>query len=138
MVNIIILTHGEFGSRLLECSENIAGQQQEGVKNISVSAQNTLDSIKKELEKSISEFYSDEGLIILVDMPGGTPMNVAYPLAKDLPKCAVICGINVNMLISAFTARKQLSFEKLTEKIIEDGRKAICEVKSLLSGNRIS
>ncbi|MBO4555171.1 MAG: hypothetical protein J5706_00325, partial [Elusimicrobiales bacterium] len=79
---------------------------------------------------------TEDGLIILVDMPGGTPMNIAIPLVKNINKCSVICGVNVNMLISAFNARKHLSFEKLTAKIIEDGRKSVCEVKNLLAGAR--
>lgn len=136
MVNIIILTHGEFGARLLECAENIVGRQTEGITNISVPAANALDSIKKDLENAIKEHNTDEGLIILVDMPGGTPMNIAIPLVKNISKCSVICGVNVNMLISAFNARKHLSFEKLTAKIIEDGRKSVCEVKNLLAGSR--
>ena len=136
MVSIIILTHGEFGARLLDCAENIVGRQSEGITNISVPAANALGAVKKELEQHIKEHYSDEGLIILVDMPGGTPMNIAIPLVKDLQKCSVICGVNVNMLISAFNARKHLPFEKLTAKIIEDGRKSVCEVKNLLAGGR--
>jgi len=137
MVNIIILTHGEFGARLLECAENIVGVQKEGVRNISVRPQNSLESIKSELEQAVREMHSDDGLILLVDMPGGTPMNVAFPIVKDLPRCSVICGVNVNMLISAFTARKNLGFDKLSAKIVEDGRRAICEVKSLLGGTAV-
>lgn len=138
MVNIIILTHGEFGAHLLTCAENIVGKQNNGVKNIPVLPLSSLDSIKKELEQAVCAMSGEDGLIIFVDMPGGTPMNVAFPLVKDLPRCAVICGVNVNMLISAFAARKSLAFEKLTDKIIDDGRKAICEVKSLLSGEKLS
>lgn len=137
MVNIIILTHGEFGARLLECAESIAGRQEGGIRNISVLPNSSLDQSRKNLEQAIREVNSDDGLIILADIPGGTPMNIAIPLVKDLPRCSVICGVNVNMVISAFASRKHLSFEKLTAKIIEDGRKSICDVKSLLTGGRV-
>jgi len=73
-----------------------------------------------------------DGLIFLIDMPGGTPMNVVLPLAKDIAKSAVICGVNINMMTSAFAYRATLDFDRLAVKIVEDGRKAICEVKSLL------
>ena len=69
----------------------------------------------------------------LKPMPGGTPMNVVLPIVKDVARCAIVCGVNINMLMSAFTYRRKLDFDSLTAKIIEDGRKAICEVGSLLA-----
>ena len=136
MVNIIILAHGEFGARLLECAESIAGRQTEGIKNIPVKAEQPIESIKKSIEQAVLDMNTEDGLILLVDMPGGTPMNIAIPIVKDLNKCSVICGVNVNMALTAITARNNLPFEKLSAKILEDGRKSICEVKNLLTGSR--
>ena len=79
---------------------------------------------------------SPDGIIFMIDMPGGTPMNVALPLVKDMPNTAVICGVNINMVTSAFSYRASLDFDALTAKLLEDGKKAICEVKSLLLGGR--
>lgn len=136
MVNIIILAHGEFGARLLECAESIAGRQTEGIKNIPVKAEQPIESIKKSIEQAVLDMNTEDGLILLVDMPGGTPMNIAIPIVKDLNRCSVICGVNVNMALTAITARNNLPFEKLSAKILEDGRKSICEVKNLLTGSR--
>lgn len=136
MVNIVILAHGEFGARLLECAESIAGRQTEGIKNIPIKAEQPIESIKKSIEQAVLEMNTEDGLILLVDMPGGTPMNIAIPIVKDLNKCSVICGVNVNMALTAITARNNLPFEKLSAKILEDGRKSICEVKNLLTGSR--
>ncbi len=111
------------------------GVQHEGLKNISISPRMSLEKVKSVTEAAIAEMRSEDGLIFLIDMPGGTPMNVALPLAKDIAKSAVICGVNINMLTSAFAYRKDLGFDGLVKKILEDGRKAVCEVKSLLLGN---
>jgi mannose/fructose-specific phosphotransferase system component IIA len=132
MTNIIVITHGEFGAYLIEAAEGVVGVQREGVKNISISPRMSLDQVKSVVEKAIVEMASEDGLIFLIDMPGGTPMNIVLPLAKDIAKSAVVCGININMLTSVFAYRKDLAFDELVEKIMEDGRKAICEVKSLL------
>ena len=132
MINIIVITHGEFGAYLIEAAEGIVGAQTAGLRNVSISARMTLERVKEAVAAAIGEMRSEDGLIFLIDMPGGTPMNVVLPLAKDIQKCAVICGLNINMMTSAFAYRQSLDFDRLTVKIMEDGRKAICEVKSLL------
>lgn len=132
MINIIVITHGEFGAYLIEAAEGIVGAQAAGLKNVSISARMTLERVKDLVAGAVGEMRSDDGLVFLIDMPGGTPMNVVLPLSKDIAKCAVICGVNINMMTSAFAYRQSLDFDRLTAKIIEDGRKAICEVKSLL------
>ncbi len=132
MINIIVITHGEFGAYLIEAAEGIVGAQNEGLKNVSISPRMTLERVKETVAAAIEEMRSEDGLVFLIDMPGGTPMNVVLPLAKDIRKSAVICGVNINMMTSAFAYRQSLDFERLSAKIIEDGRKAICEVRSLL------
>jgi len=132
MINLIVITHGEFGAYLIEAAEGIVGVQAAGLKNVSISPRMTLERVKEAAAAAIGEMRSEDGLVFLIDMPGGTPMNVVLPMAKDIQKCAVICGVNINMMTSAFAYRQSLDFEHLTTKIIEDGRKAICEVKSLL------
>jgi len=132
MINIIVITHGEFGAYLIEAAEGIVGVQHEGLKSIAVSQRMSLERVKNAVEAAISDMRSGDGLIFLIDMPGGTPMNVVLPLARDIAKSAVICGININMLTSAFAYRKDLDFDGLVKKVLGDGRKAVCEVKSLL------
>jgi len=91
----------------------------------------TLEQIKSTVSSAIAGDHGD-GLVFLIDMPGGTPMNVVLPIARDIDKCAVICGVNINMMTSAFAYRQSLDFDGLVAKVMADGRKAICEVKSLL------
>ena len=136
MINIIVITHGEFGAYLIEAAEGIVGVQHEGLKNVPISQRMSLEKVRSVIEAAIAEMRSDDGLVFLIDMPGGTPMNVVLPLAKDIPESAVICGVNINMLTSAFAYRKNLDFNGLVRKVLEDGRKAICEVKSLLLKGR--
>ncbi len=132
MINIIVLTHGEFGAYLIEAAEGIVGVQPAGLKNVSISPRMTLEKVKEAVAGAIEEMRSADGLVFLIDMPGGTPMNVVLPMAKDIEESAVICGVNINMMTSAFAYRQSLDFDRLVEKIMVDGRKAICEVKSLL------
>ncbi|MBW1784717.1 MAG: hypothetical protein JRL30_28725 [Deltaproteobacteria bacterium] len=132
MINLIVITHGEFGAYLVEAAEWIVGQQSQGVEVISISPKTALNKVKENLNEAITRNNSRDGLIFMTDMLGGTPTNMVLPLSRDLPKSAVICGININMLVSAFSYRTAMNLEDLVKKILEDGRKSICDVKTLL------
>lgn len=136
MISIVVVTHGEFGAYLIEAAETIVGVQEEALRNVSVSPRTSLDKARELVESAARECANPEGLVFLVDMPGGTPMNVVFPVAAGIAKSAVICGVNINMMISAFAYRGSLPFAELTAKIMEDGRKAICDVKSLLAARK--
>jgi PTS system mannose-specific IIA component len=71
------------------------------------------------------------GLLILVDMLGGTPCNVAMMKTKDIP-AEIVTGVNLYMLISAFRNRAALSFRDLAAKVSEDARRAVVRPKELL------
>ncbi|KAF0127203.1 MAG: PTS system mannose-specific IIA component [Elusimicrobia bacterium] len=136
MISIVVVTHGEFGAYLIEAAETIVGAQEEALRNVSVSPRTSLDKARELVEEAARDCANPEGLVFLVDMPGGTPMNVVFPVAAGIEKSAVICGVNINMMISAFAYRGSLPFAGLTAKIMEDGRKAICDVKSLLAARK--
>ncbi|PIU20096.1 MAG: hypothetical protein COT18_04015, partial [Elusimicrobia bacterium CG08_land_8_20_14_0_20_59_10] len=81
MINIIVITHGEFGAYLIEAAEGIVGAQNSGLRNVSISTRMTLERVKEAVAAAIADMSSADGLIVLIDMPGGTPMNVVLPLA---------------------------------------------------------
>ena len=132
MINLVVITHGEFGAYLVEAAEWIVGQQPQGVEVISISPKTALDKVKENLNETVARNNSPDGLIFMTDMLGGTPTNMVLPLTRDIPNSAVICGININMLVSAFSYRSTMNLENLVKKILEDGRKSICDVKNLL------
>ena len=119
MINIIVVTHGEFGAYLIEAAESIIGPQTEGIKNIPLSPRMSLEEISDFMAKSVDEMLSDDGLICLIDMPGGTPMNIILPLLKNKKKTAAICGVNLNMVICAFSQREKMKFEDLVKKMMD-------------------
>ena len=69
MINIIVITHGEFGAYLIEAAEGIVGAQPGGLKNVSISPRMTLDRVKETVACAIREMSSGDGLIFLIDMP---------------------------------------------------------------------
>jgi len=131
--SLIVITHGEFGAYLLEAAEMIAGVQPEGVDFISITPRSPVDKARERLAASLERFAPSGGVIIFTDMLGGTPTNIAFPQAQKSPAIAVISGVNLNMLLAAFSYRGRLEFDALVHKVLEDGKKSVCDVKALFN-----
>jgi len=139
LINFIIVTHGEFGAYLVEAAEGIVGRQAQGVRVVSTSSRQSVDEIKRRIERAMAELASPDGLILFTDMPGGTPNNLSFPLIRDEKNVEIISGINLYMLISAFNNRSRLPIAQLVEKIVADGQKSIRDIRAMFvaaSGSR--
>ena len=77
------------------------------------------------------ELANPDGTIVFTDMPGGTPNNLSFPLIKDMPRVEMVSGVNLCMLVSAFSYRARMPLESLVEKIVADGQKAIRDVRRM-------
>ncbi len=131
MVNFLIVTHGEFGAYLVEAAESIAGQQAKGLRVISISSRLSVPEIRERIAKAVKDLRGPDGLILLTDMPGGTPSNIAFPLIKDESKVEMISGVNLNMLVCAFSHREDMTLEQLVEKLMTDGQRAVRDIRKM-------
>lgn len=131
MVNFVVVTHGEFGAYLLEAAESIVGRQEKGVRALSISPRWSVAEIRERLKRAVRELSGPDGLVVFVDMPGGTPANLAFPVVKDSPGVELVSGVNLYMLVSAFSHRGGLPLPKLVDKIISDGQKSILDIRQL-------
>jgi len=131
VINFIIVTHGEFGAYLVEAAEGIVGRQANGVRVVSTSSRQSVPEIKRRIERALAELASADGVILFTDMPGGTPNNLSFPLIRDEKKVEMISGVNLYMLISAFSNRDQLPLDKLVDKIVADGQKSIRDIRAM-------
>ena len=130
MIGVAIITHGHFGEELLRTAQEIVGRQ-EWVLAYSVTSETGLENVCRFIEEAMERFHSPEGVLFLVDMLGGTPCNTAVLKTKEAP-AEVVTGINLYMLISAFTHRTRLDLRSLALKVAEDGKRAIGLPKDLL------
>jgi len=136
MVNLVIVTHGEFGAYLVEAAESIVGRQPEGVRVVSVSARLSVDEVRRRLRAAVDELQGPGGLIVATDIPGGTPSNIALPLVKDADDVVVVSGLNLYMLISAFSHRAALGLGEVAARMLSDGQRSIRDMKEALRGAR--
>lgn len=113
----------------MEAAESIVGRQEEGVRTIAVSARVAVGELRERIRRALHELSTPQGIVLFTDMLGGTPSNLAFPLIKDIPRAEVIAGVNLYMLVSAFTHRSEYGLPELVEKVISDGQKSVCDIR---------
>jgi mannose/fructose-specific phosphotransferase system component IIA len=128
MVKLILITHGNFGESLLTTASEICCCSQKSITALSVSGKINLD----ELETKIKKSFTEEGTLIMVDTFGGTSSNIALKCSAENSKVSVVCGVNLNMVLSALNNQDKLNLADLTIKVITDGKKAILDATELI------
>ena len=131
MINFIIVTHGEFGAYLVEAAEGIVGRQDHGVRVVATSSRLSVPEIRVKISRALRELSDPAGIVVFTDMPGGTPNNLSFPLIKDAARVEMVSGVNLCMLVAAFSYRDRLPLDGLVEKIVADGQKSIRDVRRM-------
>ncbi|MCP4723189.1 MAG: PTS sugar transporter subunit IIA [Desulfobacteraceae bacterium] len=137
MTGILVVTHANLGSALIETLEFILGKEQENLLPISIDIKEDPDNLRKKIKQAISKVNSDKGVLIFTDMFGGTPSNLAYSFLEE-GKVEVISGVNLPILLKAVTSRKKMDIETLTISLVEHGKRSISLASGILKGTKRS
>lgn len=111
MVGIILASHGGLAEGVLNSGEMIFGQQ-ENIKAVSLEPSEGPENIKEKMEAAIKTFESQDEVLFLVDLWGGTPFNQANGLIKGHDNWVIVTGLNLPMLIETFSARMSMKKAK--------------------------
>lgn len=133
MIGIIIVTHGNLALELKSAMEHILGIQK-NIEIISIKPDDDLEIKKSALEESIKKVDEGNGAIILTDMFGGTPSNLAISLLK-IGKVEIISGINLPMLIKLIGLRDSNDLQKVATESKDSAQKYISIASEILSEN---
>ena len=133
MIGIIIVTHGNLALELKSAMEHILGIQK-NIEIISIKPDDDLEIKKSALEVSIKKVDEENGVIILTDMFGGTPSNLAISLLK-IGKVEIISGVNLPMLIKLVGLRDSNDLQKVATESKESAQKYISIASEILSEN---
>ncbi|MBP5406962.1 hypothetical protein J6Z19_07420 [bacterium] len=136
MYSFVFITHGELGNTLLDIASRIMDidvSDRTGFFSIDFSMTAELDGMKANLEKTIDAFLEKgHKVIILVDLFGGSPSNIALSLAKK-DDVDVISGVNLSMVMYALEHRDDdTDLETTVDGIIRSARQNITGAKQLL------
>ena len=133
MTGILIVTHGNLGSTLIETLEFIMGKTQENLISISIDINQDPDNLRKKIKTGIQKVQSENGVIILTDMFGGTPSNLSYSFLEE-GQVEVISGVNLPILMKAVNSREKMSMDKLTAALVAHGKRSISLASDILKG----
>lgn len=122
MIGVLIVTHFEFGDKLLQTAETIVGKQ-EGCLAVSVDNSKEIESMLGDIQSGVERVDYGDGVVILTDMFGGTPTNMSLSLLGS-GKLEVITGANLPMLLKILNARDK-SLETLAQEAKSAGRQGI-------------
>lgn len=125
MVGIILATHGEFAEGILQSGTMIFGEQ-ENVKAVTLHPSDSPENLKERMLAAIATFDNQNEVLFLVDLWGGTPFNQANTLCGEHPNWAIVAGLNLPMLIEAYSSRLSMdSAKQVAAAIIESAQEGI-------------
>ncbi|WP_271077399.1 PTS sugar transporter subunit IIA [Aurantiacibacter sp. MUD61] len=130
MIGIILVTHGQLADEFVAAMEHVVGQQ-EGVATICIGPNDDMELRRADIAKAIKTVDSGKGAILLTDLFGGTPSNLAISLLQP-GKTEVIAGINLPMLIRLAGARKEMPLAAAAEAARDAGRNYITMASEFL------
>jgi len=130
-IGVVIVTHYELGQQMLQALRSILPNAPEFYA-VSVSPDQSVDEMRKAISDKLAKAENGQGVLILTDMFGGTPSNIALSFLDEL-KVEVVTGINLPMLIKLATLRDEKSLEELASFIKDYGRRNISVASELVS-----
>ena len=123
MIGMILVTHGRLAEEFVHAMEHVVGIQSD-VATVCIGPNDDMEARRKEIAQAIKKVDSGSGAVILTDLFGGTPSNLAISLMKR-GKTEVIAGINLPMLIRLAGARKDMDLAAAAAAARDAGRSYI-------------
>ena len=135
MIGVLVVTHCRLGDALLEAADFILGERPEAMAAVSIDLNENADKLRNKIADGLKKLKSDDGILILTDMFGGTPSNLSYSFLEE-GRIEVISGVNLPILIRAASARKNQSLSELAGNLEAFGKKSISLASGILKGNK--
>lgn len=121
MIGIVIVTHGRLADELLSAVEHVVGPQTH-IQTVCIGPQDDIDQRREEITSAIKSVELGGGVVLVTDMFGGTPCNLALAHLKA-GKVEVLAGANLPSLIKLIGLRTSTPLEKAVDEAIKSGRK---------------
>jgi mannose PTS system EIIA component len=123
MIGVLLVTHGRLADELKAATEHVVGPQA-SFRTVCIGPSDDMEARREEILEAIKSVDTGKGVILLTDMFGGTPSNLAIS-AMGSGQVEVIAGVNLPMLIKLASVRGAASLSEAVDKAQEAGRKYI-------------
>jgi mannose PTS system EIIA component len=134
MIGMVLVTHGRLAAEFVAALEHVVGGQAQ-IAAVCIGPDDDMEQRRQEILRRIAEVDSGEGAVLLTDMFGGTPSNLAISV-MDRAKIEVVAGVNLPMLIKLASLRQNETLERTVLGAQEAGRKYINVASQLLTDAR--
>ena len=134
MIGMVLVTHGRLAAEFVAALEHIVGPQQ-AIAAICIGPDDDMEQRRREILESVARVENGDGVVLLTDMFGGTPSNLAISVL-DRAKVEVIAGVNLPMLIKLASTTEDADLLHVAREMREHGRNAIWVASDLLRGEK--
>lgn len=132
MIGMVLVTHGRLAIEFRAAMEHVVGPQKQ-VETITIGPDDDMDQRRRDIMTAVQAVDSGDGVVILTDMFGGTPSNLAISVMNG-GKTEVIAGINLPMLIKLASVRGECDLDRAVVQAQDAGRKYINVASRVLAG----
>jgi PTS system mannose-specific IIA component len=130
MIGLILVTHGRLAQEFLVAMEHVVGTQQ-NIETIAIGPNDDMEQRRADIAAAIAKVDGGKGVIVLTDLFGGTPSNLAISLL-EAGRVEVIAGVNLPMLIRLEGARRSMNVRDAVAAARDAGQKYISVASDLL------
>lgn len=134
MIGIVVVTHGRLAEEFIHATEHVVGPQK-NMRAVCIGPEDDMEQRRQDILAAVAAVETGKGVIVLTDMFGGTPSNLAISI-MDQAKVEVIAGVNLPMLIKLASVRTRQSLQSCVACAQEAGRKYISVASYLLAGEK--
>lgn len=135
MVGGVIVTHGRLAIELVSAAEIIVVGPIQHIIAVSIGWNDEVDQGFHEIEHAIKKVNQGNGVLILTDMFGGTPTNVAMTFSRS-GEIEIITGVNLPMIIKLASQKKDETLDILARKVRDEGQKNIYLASEVMATKR--
>ncbi|PJI42021.1 PTS sugar transporter subunit IIA [Ferrovibrio sp.] len=132
MIGIVVVTHGRLAEEFIHATEHVVGPQK-NMRAVCIGPEDDMEQRRQDILAAVAAVETGKGVIVLTDMFGGTPSNLAISI-MDQAKVEVIAGVNLPMLIKLASVRGKSEMAAAVSAGQEAGRKYINVASKLLAG----
>ena len=126
MIGILVVTHENLGDHLIRCASHVVGEEPQQLIHLGVFVEDDPDSVLIEMRVLTQQLDTGDGVLILCDIFGATPCNIASRLNQS-DRIACIAGVNIPMLVKTLTYRNE-TLSAVVKKALSGGTDGVIEI----------
>ena len=136
MIGMVLVTHGRLAEELRHAMEHVVGPQQ-AVATVCIGPDDDMERTRADIRQSIADVDQGDGVVVLTDMFGGTPSNLAMQMANGERPVEVLAGVNLPVLVKLAKLRGSEPLAEAVDHALAAGRKYMASGREMAAGGPV-